>query len=216
MAVLPIIGAQSLAQQNAAATTSPPASSMFSKSAAPISFVSDTTPTAPIQTAGKAAVDEKTQKFKEGAQAGYYGLQAAGGVTPTPDSNEAMASALSAGAAGAIAGASIGPVGAAVGGGVGLVLGGLNAYLGMKSARKAKDKEAALTADAIRMNKEEIARDEKWRVQNHLDSMEQARYDRKKYAMQQAYQASQNQGKNMMALINANAGLKDRFAKLGY
>ncbi len=174
--------------------------------------VNDKTAAAPVTTPGK----QPQTPFQTGAQAGFYGLQAAGGVTPTPNAGEAAVSVIGSAAQGALSGAAFGAPGALIGGSVGLVLGGLNAYMGQKSARRAANREETLRQEAIRMQKEEIARDEKWRVQNRLDTIEQARYDRKKYSMQKAYEASQAQGKNMMAMIAANSTLKDRFAKMGY
>jgi hypothetical protein len=177
----------------------------------PLGFVNDKTSPAPIQSA------EKATPFQRNAAAGYYGMQAAGNVQPTPSAGEAAVGVLGSTAQGAAMGASVGGVpGAVIGGGVGLVMGGLNAYMGVKSARKARDREEALRNDAVRMEKEEIARDEKWRVQNRLDTLEEARYQRKKYSMQKAYEAAQAQGKNLMALINANADLKQKYAKFGF
>lgn len=196
--------------------TGEPISGGAAKAAAPYQstpFVQDKTPAAAANTAGAQPKSPMQQK----AQAAYYGVQAAGGVTPTPDAGEAAVGALGAGVQGALMGASVGGVPGAVAGGVtGLVLGGLNAFMGMKSAQRANDKAEALRADAIRMQKEEIARDEKWRVQNRLDSLEEARYQRRKFAMQSAYEASQAQGQKMMAMIANNQQLKEKYAKMGF
>lgn len=186
--------------------------SLANSAQAPLGFVQDNTPAAQVQYKQPPATP-----FQKNSQAGYYGLAAAGQAPITPNAGEAAVGVLGSGLQGAAMGGSVGgPVGAVVGGGVGLVMGGLNAYMGLQSARRARDKEEALRQDAIRMQRDETARDEKWRQINRLDSLEEARYQRKKYAMQSAYEVSQNQGKAMMSVIQGNQQLKDHFAKFGW
>lgn len=219
MAVLPILGTDTSPYPEVIdgapkplAASAATAVAPVKKAPSPLGFVQDKTAAAPVQTPTPPRTD-----FQNRAVAGYYGLQSAGSVTPTPSAGEAVVGIAGATASGAAMGASVaGPYGAVVGAGVGLVMGSLNAYMGVQSARKARNKEEALKNDYNRKAKEEIARDEKWRVQNRLDTLEEARYQRKKFAMQQAYEATQVQGKNMMALISNNAALKEKYAKYGF
>lgn len=182
------------------------------KAPPPLSFVNDSTP-AMVKPQSPAPLTS----FQKNSAAGAYGMQAAGQVRTGTDAGGAMAGVVGSTAQGAMMGGSVGGApGAAVGAGVGFVMGGLNAFMGVRAARKERDRQEALRNDAIRMEKEEIARDEKWRIQYRLDSLEKARYQRKKFSMQQAYQAAQAQGKNLMALIASNADLKQKYAKFGF
>lgn len=178
----------------------------------PLGFLSDKTTPSPVQ-----APQPVLSGGQRGVLAAQRGLAAGGQVQASPDGLESGAQVLGAGLQGGLAGAAVGgPAGAAVGAGVGVVMGALNAWLGNRAARRAADKEEALKQEALRLQKEEIARDEHWKTLNHLDSLELARYQRKKFAMQQAVQESDKQRNSVLEMINGNSVLKDRFAKLGY
>lgn len=200
---------------------SPPASLQDSNSAeaslgsahnapAPAGFVQDKTGAAP------APAPQYTPQQRMGFAA-QSGLQAAGQIQATESGLGAASQVLGSAASGAAMGTAILPGwGTAIGAGVGALMGGLNAYVGNQSARKERDRINALNAEARRLNAEAIARDEKWRQTYRLDSLEQARYERQKYEAQAAFDRAQKQGQSMMAQINANSVLKERFAKFGW
>src|SRR6187549_847356 len=97
MAVLPLFENRqppvSAFQPNMAGQMFPNGKAVPPAGYAPTSFVQDKTAPAPIQTQGK----QPQTPFQQKAQAGFYGVQAAGGVTPTPDAGEAAVGALGAG-----------------------------------------------------------------------------------------------------------------------
>lgn len=131
---------------------------------------------------------------------------------------------LAGGASGALTGATIraagGLIGAAggalIGGGVALVTSGLNAWLGNRQAKSEQDRQAAILADANRIKQQEIARDEKWRVQNRLDTLEQARYQRRIDAQNQARKSMEDTANRLQGALSTNASLRDHWAKFGF
>lgn len=131
-----------------------------------------------------------------------------------------LAGAASGALTGAAIGAAGGPIGAAggaaIGAGVALVSSGLNAWLGHRQAKAEADRQAALAADAARIRQEEIARDEKWRVQNRLDSLEAAREERKRYNAQQARQRMIDVSTKLQGAMATNASLKQQWAQFGF
>lgn len=180
------------------------------KAQAPVGFAKDATSPYSLDPA-KMTGGQRT------AMAGLYGAQAASQVPATESGVGAAAGAVGAAAQGAAMGFMAGgPMGAAVGGGVGLLMGGLNAFIGNQQARKERDRINSMNREASRLQKEAIARDEKWRQTYRLDSLEDARYQRRKYEAQAAYERSQNTGKSMLAKIQANSAIKDKYAKMGW
>lgn len=131
-----------------------------------------------------------------------------------------LAGAASGALTGAAIGAAGGPIGAAggaaIGAGVALVSSGLNAWLGHKQATAARDQQEALKAEANKIRQEEIARDEKWRVQNRLDSLETAHEERRRYNQTQARQNMQDTAVRLQAALANNASLRDHWAKYGF
>lgn len=131
-----------------------------------------------------------------------------------------LAGAASGALTGAAIGAAGGPIGAgmgaAIGGGVALISSGLNAWLGNRQAKAEQDKAAALNAEALRLRQQEIARDEKWRVQNRLDTLEQAHYQRMQYAAQQNRQNMDATAQKLQGMLSTNQSLKDHWQKYGF
>lgn len=134
------------------------------------------------------------------------------------------ANTLAGAASGALTGASIGaaggPIGAAggaaIGAGVALVSSGLNAWMDNKQARAARDQQEALKADSNRIRQEEIARDEKWRIQNHMDSLAAAKEDRRRFNANLARQNMQDTAVRLQGAIANNASLREHWAKYGF
>lgn len=155
------------------------------------------------------------------------GLQDSG-VPATTDLGSNVASVagntLAGAATGALSGAAIGaaggPIGAVggavIGGGVALITSGLNAWLGNKQARAERDRQNAVNAAAIKLRQQEIARDEKWRVQNRLDTLEQARYQRRIAAQADAQKAMNDTANKLQGMLSTNQSLKDHWAKFGF
>lgn len=149
----------------------------------------------------------------------------------TPATTDTMSNIVSVGgntlagaASGALTGAAIGaaggPIGAlggaAIGGGVALITSGLNAWLGNRQAKAEQDRQASLTAEANRIRQEEIARDEKWRVQNRLDTLEQAHYQRMQYQANINRQNMEATAQRLQGMLSTNQSLKDHWAKYGF
>jgi hypothetical protein len=134
------------------------------------------------------------------------------------------ANTLAGAAGGALTGASIGaaggPIGAAggaaIGAGVALVSSGLNAWMNNKQARAERDRLSALKADAERIRNEDLARNQKWMVQNRLDSLAAAAEDRRRFNANQARQDMQNTAVRLQAALANNASLRDHWAKYGF
>lgn len=146
-------------------------------------------------------------------------------TTDTPTQVASVAGNTLAGAAsGALTGAAIGaaggPIGAGtgalIGGGVALLSSGLNAWIGNRQAKAEADRQAAVIADANRIRQQEIARDEKWRVQNRLDSLDAAKEDRRRYNQAQARQNMIDTATRLQAALANNASLRDHWAKYGF
>lgn len=131
-----------------------------------------------------------------------------------------LAGAASGALTGAAIGAAGGPIGAAggaaIGAGVALVSSGLNAWLGNKQARAARDQQEALKAEANKIRQEEIARDEKWRVQNRFDSLEAAKEDRRRFNANLARQNMQDTAVRLQGALANNASLREHWAKYGF
>jgi hypothetical protein len=133
---------------------------------------------------------------------------------------DTLAGAASGALSGAAIGAAGGPIGAgagaAIGAGVALVSSGLNAWLSNKQARSERDRQTALKSDANRIRQEDISRNEKWMVQNHLDSLAAAAEDRRRFNANQARQDMQNTAVRLQAALANNASLRDHWAKYGF
>lgn len=131
-----------------------------------------------------------------------------------------LAGAASGALTGAAIGAAGGPIGAAggaaIGAGVALVSSGLNAWMANKQARAARDQQNALKSEANKIRQEEIARDEKWRVQNRLDSLEAAKEDRRRYNANLARQNMQDTAIRLQGALANNASLRDHWAEYGF
>jgi hypothetical protein len=131
-----------------------------------------------------------------------------------------LAGAATGALTGAAIGAAGGPIGAAggaiIGGGVALITSGLNAWLGNRQAKAEQDKAAALNAEALRLKQQEIARDEKWRVQNRLDSLEAAHYQRMQYASEQNRKNMDATAQKLQGMLATNQSLKDHWQKYGF
>ena len=134
------------------------------------------------------------------------------------------ANTLKGAAEGALSGAAIGaaggPIGAgagaAIGAGVALVSSGLNAWMNNKQARAERDRMSAMKAEANRIRQEEVARDEKWRVINHLTSLEAAAEDRRRYNQNLARQNMIDTATKLQAALANNQSLRDHWAKYGF
>ena len=128
--------------------------------------------------------------------------------------------ALSGALAGATIGAAGGPItagiGAGLGAGVALVTSGLNAWVGNRQARAERDRINALNADARRLNAEQIARDQEWKIQNRMDDLEEAGYQRRKYAEQKAREQYEKTGERMKAILASNTAAKAQWAQFGF
>jgi phage tail tape-measure protein len=134
------------------------------------------------------------------------------------------ANTLSGAAAGALSGAAIGaaggPIGAVggavIGGGVALISSGLNAWLGNRQASAERDRQNALNAEANRIRQQEIARDEKWRVQHRLDTIEEAQYQRKKYQEEVNRKRMTETAQKLQGALATNNSLKAQWAQYGF
>ncbi len=156
------------------------------------------------------------------------GFNAGSGVPATTDPYANVASVatstISGAATGALSGAAIGaaggPIGAVggavIGGAVALISSGLNAWLGNRQAASERDRQNAIAADARRIQAEGIARDEKWKVQNRLDSLDAAKVARQQFAAQAAASNMARVGANLKAKIADNAALKAQWANYGF
>lgn len=224
MAVFPILkdqkpypevdeGASSLPGLSLANNTSPALAANHAKissAPAPVGFVQD-------KTSAFKSDPAKMSPAQSGASAALYGIQAAGQVPATENVGMGVTSTLGSAATGAAAGFMVGgPVGAAVGGGIGLVLGGMNAFFGNQQARKERDRLKRLQDEANKKYAEEVARDEKWRQTYRLDNLEEARYQRRKYEGEKAFEQSMRQGQSILAHINNNSVLRERYKKQGW
>lgn len=134
------------------------------------------------------------------------------------------ANTLSGAAAGALSGAAIGaaggPIGAVggavIGGGVALISSGLNAWLGNRQASAERDRQNALNAEANRIRQQEIARDEKWRAQHRLDTIEEAQYQRKKYQEEVNRKRMTETAQKLQGALATNNSLKAQWAQYGF
>jgi hypothetical protein len=131
-----------------------------------------------------------------------------------------LAGAASGAMTGAAIGAAGGPIGAVggaiIGGGVALVSSGLNAWLGNRQAKSEQDRQAALTAEANKIRQQEIARDEKWRIQNRLDTIEEAHYQRKKYQETLNRQRMTETAQKLQGALATNNSLKAQWQQYGF
>ena len=127
------------------------------------------------------------------------GIGAAEGIVPTTEASDAITQALISGAtgaaSGALTGAAGGPIGAVggaiIGGVTGLVAGGVKAYFGLKAARKQERAQKRLVAKAEKQRRQDIARDEKWRNVNRLDSLQAAKFNRNQSILQNKWASFQ-------------------------
>lgn len=131
-----------------------------------------------------------------------------------------LAGAASGALTGAAIGAAGGPIGAGtgalIGGGVALISSGLNAWLGNRQAKAEQDKSAALIAQSNQIRQQEIARDEKWRVQNRLDTIEEAHYQRMKYQETLNRQRMNDTAQKLQGALATNNSLKAQWQKYGF
>ncbi len=169
------------------------------------------------------ATDPNVGKSNAYLGAVQAGLQNNNTIASTDTESQIMSVAgntLSGAAQGAAAGAVLGPqgavVGGIVGGGIALVTSGLNAWTGNKQARAERDRQEALKAEANKIRQEEIARDEKWKTINHLESREAAAEDRKRYNQNLARQNMADTATRLQAALANNASLRDHWAKYGF
>lgn len=146
----------------------------------------------------------------KGLSAANAGFQAGSNSTlPTTDALEAAVQVGGATLSGAAAGTAIAPgVGTAVGAGVGLVMGGLNAWLGVRAARREARARARIQQEAQRR---QDARDKQARA----DALGQLNYNRRQAAIQ-AQWGSLEMGKNKLyELLNLDQDLKGQLLKRG-
>lgn len=155
------------------------------------------------------ATKEQTNNAKSSPVLSYMapaaaGLSAGAQVQPTTDSSSAILQAGTAGlggaAAGALSGAAIGaaggPIGAAggavIGGLTGLVSGGIQAYTGLKEARKNKRAQEKQIAQINKWNQDERNYQRQQDALHRSDTQEQLRYNRRQDAVASQWKAMQS------------------------
>lgn len=148
--------------------------------------------------------------------AGLQGLQAGAATVPTADTAEAVVGAVGSGLVGAgsgfLAGAAMGSVGglpgAIIGGTVGLVSGGLNAYLGLRAARRQRREQAKKEAEikAKTEAREKQARD---------DAIGQLGFNRRTAAIQSQWAAQEMARGKFFELLQLDNNLRSEFVKQG-
>lgn len=211
----------------------PPANPATSQSGAPTGPAMDDNPYNP----GPQYVKPAPAAMRPGATplpgAESYAAPIFNGLqnTSTPATTDTTANIVSVGAntlagaaSGAMTGAAIGaaggPIGAAggavIGGAVALVGSGLNAWIGSRQAKAEQDKQAALAAEANKLRQQEIARDEKWRVQNRLDTLEEAHYQRMKYQETLNRQRMNETAQKLQGALATNNSLKKQWQQYGF
>lgn len=169
------------------------------------------------------AVDPNAGNTQAYISAVQGGLQNSSTIASTDtESNIAsvLGNTLSGAAQGAAAGSVLGPGGAVtgglIGGAVSLVTSGLNAWTGAKQARSERDRQEALKAEANKIRQEEIARNEKWKILNRLDTQEAAAEQRKIFNQNLARQNMADTATRLQAALANNASLREHWAKYGF
>lgn len=183
----------------------------------------ETRPGSMTKTAQQLAAEASAKRNLSGlsaAGAGFANSQVVATTDTTAQAVNIGGNVISGAISGAVAGAPAGGIGAVpgavIGGGLALVTSGLNAWLGARQARAERDRQAKLKAEAERIRREDIARDEKWAKQNRFDNLETAKEERRRFEIGRARQRMLDTANMMNNALATNASLRDHWQKYGF